>query len=173
MSRKKLGYRGAPPAGEILSARRGFCMTQREAGALAMVSQATWAGWETGLRPMHPWIWEQWLRRAPDESVRLRPYVMRPVDTGKPTVDGPFRHPAEEGKTPSEYQRDGLKLLMDKYGIEDERARVFLGISLEQWEYFKQGYIYGSPSVHLKRLEEYGKSFEKPTSNTQAVDSVE
>ncbi len=137
-----------------------------------MVSQATWAGWETGLRPMHPWIWEQWLRRAPDESVRLRPYVMRPIDTSNP-LERPTKNPAEEGRTPSTYQRDTLKELIEKYQLDDERARVALGIPIEQWGYFKEGYMYGSPAMHMKRLDEYGKSFGNPTTNTKPVESVE
>jgi len=47
-----------PTPDEITEGRNAAGLTQRQAAALIYGTEAAWRSWESGLRRMHPGLWE-------------------------------------------------------------------------------------------------------------------
>ncbi len=190
MGKRKIPFQNSPTPDVIQCARRGLAMTQEEAAALAMVSQSTWAGWESGVRPMHPWIWAKWVELAPAEGKRLRPYYFvnpsevqhipqMPVASVAPPPLAPAAPSgtsiaAVAGTLNPERARD-LASRMDKYGLTDaDCIKAIRGITREAWELMKQGYSMQMSSYDtVGALERFGEArkamLEKPIASGEEM----
>lgn len=166
MGKKDRNLPGAPSPSQIEAGRRGLMMTQEEAAALAMVSQSTWAGWESGARPMHPWIWAKWVELAPAEGKRLRPFFfVNPKEVKHvpqmPAADSSISKAMEEiagSYLPARAQE--IAQVIAQYGLTDaDCVKAIRGITPEAWQLMKSG-----RSMHMTwadtvgALMEYGKS---------------
>ena len=47
-----------PAADDVAAARAAAGLTQRQAAELVRGTEAAWRSWESGLRRMHPGLWE-------------------------------------------------------------------------------------------------------------------
>lgn len=147
MGKKIAGtFPGAPSAAQIEFGRRGLAMTQAEAAALAMVSQSTWAGWEAGVRPMHPWIWSKWVELAPAEGKRLRPYFFvnpQPATSAPaPVNESPGDAMRKIGGECSPKRAAAFEEIIAKYGLTDaDCLKAFPGFRPEEWLLLRKGFI--------------------------------
>ena len=57
-----------PSKEEVAQARATAGLTQRQAAALVHGTEAAWRSWESGLRKMHPGLWELFLIKTADDS---------------------------------------------------------------------------------------------------------
>lgn len=57
-----------PSKEEVAQARAAAGLTQRQAAALIQGTEAAWRSWESGLRKMHPGLWELFQIKTADDT---------------------------------------------------------------------------------------------------------